>query len=146
MHFEHEEKLLEIAFDEIGREDLTIRNIVEHLDFRKDISVKNNESVIYTNIVDPQKVILVTKISYAPRDANPNNAQLIKRPYSITVIRNGNRIVNIQTIKEPNTVLNPPVEIHVNDRVEIIIEGYDSSVNIYFFGLVAEIAGINING
>lgn len=143
MHFEHEEKLLEIAFDEIGREDLTIRNIVEHLDFT---SIIKNNSIYYSNIVDPQKVILVTKISYAPRDANPNNAQLIKRPYSITVIRNGNRIVNIQTIKEPNTVLNPPVEIHVNDRVEIIIEGYDSSVNIYFFGLVAEIAGVNING
>lgn len=128
----------------IGPEDqLTIRNVITHLDF--DITV-GNTTIGFKNKQDNPKVMILYQISYVPKDANPNNAQQVKRPYSLTVVRNNNKVVSIQSIKEPNQRLEPFIEIRENDEVFILIEGYDGTANIYIFGLVAEPLGTNMNG
>lgn len=137
-------RLIDLAKN-IGPEDqLTIRNVITHLDFDI-IDVIGSDEVIYKNKKDDlgRKVMILYQISYVPKDANPNNAQQVRRPYSLTVNKNDNRVVSIQSITEPNQKLQPFIEIKEHDRITILVQGYDGTANIYIFGLVAEAAGTN---
>ena len=132
-------RLIDLAKN-IGPEDqLTIRNVINHLDFNETIGT---DSITYTNKDEP-KIMILYQISYVPKDANPNNAQSVRRPYSLTVTKNNNRVVSIQSITTPNQRLEPFIEILENDEIEIKIDGFDGTANIYIFGLVAEAAGTN---
>ena len=90
--------------------------------------------------------MILYQISYVPKDANPQANVSVRRPYSITVTKNNNRVVSIQSIKEPNQKLQPFIEILENDKISILIEGYDGTADIHIFGLVAEAIGTNMNG
>ena len=136
-------RLIDLARN-IGSEDqLTIRNVIAHLDFN--VIVGADQQITYTN-QDASKIMILYQISYVPKDANPNNAQQVRRPYSITVTKNNNRVVSIQSIKGPNHKLEPMVEVLENDKVSILVEGYDGTADIHIFGLVAEALGTNMNG
>jgi hypothetical protein len=136
-------RLVDLARN-IGPEDqLTIRNVITHLDF--DV-VTGTDSLTYTNKDTNPKVMILYQISYVPKDANPQANTTVRRPYSLTVTKNANRVVSIQSIKEPDQELHPFIEIRENDSIQILIEGYDGSADIHIFGLVAESLGANMNG
>lgn len=126
-----------------SEEELLVRNVITYLDF--DISYGDDTITYHTKKDDNDKVMLLYQFSYAPKNANPDMAQNIKRPHSITVTKNNNLVYTIQSIKEMSQPLQPMVLINTHDRIEILVSGYDGSAEIYLFGLVAERLGVNMN-
>ena len=82
--------------------------------------------------------MILYQLSYQAKDANPDSQQNIRRPYALKVTRNNNLVYSIQTIKEMNQIFEPLIEIAKNDRIDILIEGYDGTAEIYIFGLVVK--------
>lgn len=127
-----------------SEEELLVRNVITYLDF--DISYDGDDEISYhTKKDDNDKVMLLYQFSYAPKNANPDATQNIRRPHSLTVTKNNNLVYTIQSIKEMTQPLQPMVLINTHDRIEIEIQGYDGSAEIYLFGLVAERLGVNMN-
>ena len=125
-------------------EELLVRNVITYLDF--DIDYGQDKITYHTKKHDNDKVLILYQISYAPKNANPDAAQNIRRPHSVTVTKNNNLVYSIQSIKEMNQLFNPMILINTHDRIEIEVSGYDGSAEIYLFGLVAEKLGVNMNG
>ena len=90
--------------------------------------------------------MILYQISYQAKNANPDSQQNIRRPYALKVTRNNNLVFSIQTIKEMNQIFQPLIEISKRDKIDILIDGYDGTAEIYIFGLVAERLGVNMNG
>jgi hypothetical protein len=118
-----------------------LRNIIKHLDF--DIEV-GHDKIVYSNKEDETKTILIVQISYVPTNASPN-PDVVRRPYSITVTKNNNKVVSIQNITFPNQPLIPIIKIGPNENYKIEIFGYDGTAEIFLIGSVMEEEGVNIN-
>lgn len=127
-----------------SEEDLTVRNIITHLDF--DI-IQGPDKITYATKKDDRgrKVMLLYQFSYVPLDASPGNAQNVRRPFAMKVTKNNNLVYSIQSVKEMNQSFSPYVKIHNDSYVEIEFDGYDGTAAIYLFGLVAERLGENMN-
>ncbi len=120
---------------------MILRNIIKHLDF--DIEV-GHDKIIYSNKEDDNKTILIVQISYVPVNASPS-ANNVRRPYSITVTKNNNKVVSIQNITFPNQPLQPIIKISPNENYTIEIYGYDGTAEVFLIGSVMEEEGVNIN-
>ena len=120
---------------------MILRNIIKHLDF--DIEV-GHDKIVYTNKEDESKSILLVQISYVPVNASPS-ATNVRRPYSITVTKNNNKVVSIQNINTPNQFLQPVIRILPNESYKIEVYGYDGSAEIFLIGSVQEEEGDNVN-
>ena len=123
---------------------MILRNIIKHLDF--DIEI-GHDKIVYSNKEedDQNKTILLVQLSYVPVNANPNANQTVRRPYSITVTKNNNKVVSIQNITFPNQPLQPIIKISPNENYKIEVFGYDGTAEIFLIGSVMEEEGINVN-
>ena len=123
---------------------MILRNIIKHLDF--DIEV-GHDKIVYSNKEDDTKTILIVQISYVPTNAsgNPDVNANVRRPYSITVTKNNNKVVSIQNITFPNQPLIPIIKISPNENYKIEVFGYDGTAEIFLIGSVMEEEGTNIN-
>ena len=123
---------------------MILRNIIKHLDF--DIEV-GHDKIIYSNKEENtnDKTILIVQIRTVPVNASPNANTTVRRPYSITVTKNNNKVVSIQNITFPNQPLQPIIKISPNENYTIEVFGYDGYAEIFLIGSVMEEEGINVN-
>ena len=83
------DRVVTLAFAEniaTSEDQLTIRNIITHLDF--DIVVGTDKITYSTKKEDRgRKVMLSVPVSYVPKDANPAAAQQVRRPFAMKVTK-----------------------------------------------------------